>query len=390
MDLRVGQKFRLKHRIGGGSFGEIYSGENVITKEEVAIKLETLQTRPPQLHMEAKIYKLLNSATGFSSMKWFGVEGEYNVMVMDMLGKSLEDLYNACDKHFSLKTVLMVADQMLCRIEYLHTKGLIHRDIKPDNFMTGVGSHTNQIYLIDFGLSKKFFDPKTNEHIPYKEGKKLTGTARYASINTHLGIEQSRRDDMEAIGYVLIYLLKGPLPWQGIPAKGKKKYELISEKKVATPIDVLCQGIPQEFAVYLDEVRKLDFLQRPDYSAYRKMFRDLFIREGYVYDWNYDWTPLYKPAPMPYIVQDTKTPDSERSMENFPPSPDRSIVAMTPVQSSARFQMPLGSVQGTATPKVTHQMHPIPIHEHPKPKKRTTMPIKITPQMKIQPRIPRV
>ncbi|EAY14552.1 CK1 family protein kinase [Trichomonas vaginalis G3] len=373
MDLRVGSKFRLKRRIGGGSFGDIYSGEQVITKEEVAIKLESQQTRPPQLYMEAKIYKLLNSATGFPSMKWFGVEGEYNVMVMDMLGKSLEDLYVMCKKRFSLKTVLMIADQMLCRIEYLHTKGLIHRDIKPDNFMTGIGNHANQIYLIDFGLSKKYFDPKTNEHIPFKEGKKLTGTARYASINTHLGIEQSRRDDMEAIGYVLIYLLKGPLPWQGIPEKGKKKYELISEKKVATPIDSLCQGIPQEFAVYLDEVRKLDFVQRPDYAAYRKMFRDLFIREGFVYDWQYDW-----------VINDTEKPPETAS-----PLAERPQVAMTPNPPSGRNKPLVTMAVGTATPTIPHQMYQIPLHEPPKPKKRPTIPIKITPQMKIQPRIPR-
>jgi serine/threonine protein kinase len=115
-----------------------------------------------------------------------------------------------------MKTVLMIADQLIQRIEYMHSKSYIHRDIKPENFLLGLGKKSNIIYIIDFGLSKKYRDTKTLQHIPYRENKNLTGTARYASINAHLGIEQSRRDDLEAVGYVLIYLAKGFLPWQGI------------------------------------------------------------------------------------------------------------------------------------------------------------------------------
>jgi hypothetical protein len=145
----------------------------------------------------------------------------------------------------------------------------------------GLGKKANQVHIIDFGLAKKYRDPKTHIHIPYRENKNLTGTARYASINTHLGIEQSRRDDMESLGYVMMYFLRGSLPWQGLKAATKRqKYEKISEKKMSTPIEVLCKGYPMEFVTYFQYCRSLRFDDKPDYSYLRKMFRDLFAREG--------------------------------------------------------------------------------------------------------------
>lgn len=146
---------------------------------------------------------------------------------------------------------------------------------------SGLGKKANQVHIIDFGLAKKYRDPKTHIHIPYRENKNLTGTARYASINTHLGIEQSRRDDMESLGYVMMYFLRGSLPWQGLKAATKRqKYEKISEKKMSTPIEVLCKGYPMEFVTYFQYCRSLRFDDKPDYSYLRKMFRDLFAREG--------------------------------------------------------------------------------------------------------------
>jgi serine/threonine protein kinase len=161
----------------------------------------------------AVVSRILNLVAGIPSIHWFGVEGDYNAMVMDLLGPSLEDLFNYCKRKFTVKTTLMIADQMLQRLEFLHNNHFIHRDMKPDNFLIGHGKKQNLVYIIDYGLAKRYRDPKTGEHIPYKDNKSLTGTARYASVNAHLGIEQSRRDDLESVGFILIYFLKGSLPW---------------------------------------------------------------------------------------------------------------------------------------------------------------------------------
>ncbi|KAI8544628.1 hypothetical protein RHMOL_Rhmol08G0311400 [Rhododendron molle] len=293
MEPRVGNKFRLGRKIGSGSFGEIYLGTNIQTNEEVAIKLENVKTKHPQLLYESKLYKILQGGTGIPNVRWFGVEGDYNVLVMDLLGPSLEDLFNFCSRKLSLKTVLMLADQMINRVEFFHCKSFLHRDIKPDNFLMGLGRRANQVYVIDFGLAKKFRDSTTHQHIPYRENKNLTGTARYASMNTHLGIEQSRRDDLESLGYVLMYFLRGSLPWQGLKAGTKKqKYERISEKKVSTSIEVLCRGYPTEFASYFHYCRSLRFDDKPDYAYLKRIFRDLFIREGFQFDYVFDWTIL--------------------------------------------------------------------------------------------------
>ncbi|KAI7740346.1 hypothetical protein M8C21_009419 [Ambrosia artemisiifolia] len=268
MEPRVGNKFRLGRKIGSGSFGEIYLGTNVQTNEEVAIKLENVKTKHPQLLYESKLYRILQGGTGVPNVRWFGVEGDYNVLVMDLLGPSLEDLFNFCSRKLSLKTVLMLADQMINRIEFVHCKSFLHRDIKPDNFLMGLGRRANQ-------------------------NKNLTGTARYASMNTHLGIEQSRRDDLESLGFVLMYFLRGSLPWQGLKAGNKKqKYEKISEKKVSTSIEALCRGYPTEFASYFHYCRSLRFEDKPDYAYLKRIFRDLFIREGFQFDYVFDWTIL--------------------------------------------------------------------------------------------------
>ncbi|KAF2872712.1 kinase-like domain-containing protein [Massariosphaeria phaeospora] len=243
-------------------------------------------------------YELLHAnlaIAGIPNVYYFGQEGLHNILVIDLLGPSLEDLFDHCNRKFTIKTVVMVAKQMLSRVQTIHEKNLIYRDIKPDNFLIGrPGSKSaNVIHVVDFGMAKQYRDPKTKQHIPYRERKSLSGTARYMSINTHLGREQSRRDDLEALGHVFMYFLRGGLPWQGLKAAtNKQKYEKIGEKKQTTPIKDLCDAFPEEFNKYLSYVRNLGFEDTPDYDYLRELFTQALKSTGEVEDGEYDWMKL--------------------------------------------------------------------------------------------------
>jgi len=298
-----GGKFELSKKLGEGCFGEVYLGIDTKERREVAIKLERIENAgPSQLETEAVMLSLLRTPQaqqGFVEHYFSGKEGGFNCMVMELLSKSIEDYVQKCKGKFNNRTTGLVAEQVLIRIEYLHSKGIVHRDIKPENFMFGSNEKIHHVYLIDFGLSKRYW--KDKNHVPLRQKLNLTGTARYASIHAHKGVEQSRRDDLEAIGHMFMYFLRGALPWSGLDAKTKnEKYRKIMEKKETVPLDELCEGYPDEFKTYLAIARGLGFEERPAYDKFYQLFRQVRELEGVKEDWQYEWFDNKAP-PQPLV-----------------------------------------------------------------------------------------
>ena len=278
----------VNKQLGKGGFGQINLGRILRDNTEIAIKIEEKGLRS-HLTMEYQILKELQGGDGIPIVYKLHNGIKHIYLLMQLLGKSLDKLLIYRKKKFSIKTVSQIAYQMVQRIEYIHSKGYIHRDIKPGNFLIGKNSDSKKIFIIDFGLSKKYID-KNNKHILYKEGKGLTGTARYVSLNTHHGIEQSRRDDIEGIAYNLIFFAKGKLPWQGVKTKNKKeKHKKIMEYKEELTPEQLCEGLPDEFPTLLKYARKLDFDEKPDYKNIRIMFKQLILSNNEQMDWQFDW-----------------------------------------------------------------------------------------------------
>ena len=322
VEIRVGGRYRLGKKIGTGAFGEIFEGTDIFDNSSVAIKLEHNSVKYPQLLFEAKLLKSIPS-TGIPVMHWFGIAGEYNAMVMDLLGQNLEDLYNYCAKNFTLKTIIMIIIQMIERLKHVHDNHYIHRDIKPENFLIGKDNTEKTIYLIDFGLAKRYRDEYTQIHIPLKENRNLTGTARYAICNAHNGLVQSRRDDMESIAYVILYFFRKKLPWQGLKCKDKnEKHAKIKELKMSITPEKLFEGIPKEFADYLTMVKKLGFEDEPAYKTYIQMFNKLFKAKEFEMDYIYDWvtvknnTNVLKDASLVQSAEMSQKRDEEKKVNS--------------------------------------------------------------------------
>ena len=280
-------KYKATKKLGEGSFGKVYKAE--YNNEEYAIKMEYKSKEQGLLEIEATIMSYLKGPN-IPYIKSYGYSGNYNVLVMQLLDKSLEDLINKYTK-FSIKTTSMLGYQMVNILQYIHDRHIIHRDIKPDNFVMGSRENNDRLYILDFGLAKKYRSSRTLKQYPYIKKKKLTGTARYASIHALEAYEQSRRDDLESVGYVLMYFLRGELPWQGLRVKSKEdRYKRILEKKKETSSEELCVGFPREFYQYVDYTKKLEYEEDPDYDMLKQLFLDVIKKRKEKMDYIYDWT----------------------------------------------------------------------------------------------------
>ena len=284
-------KYKFKKLLGKGSFGFVVSGKNIFTDEEVAMKVEDWKKQGNLLEGEAYILFYLKGL-GIPEVKSFGIYGKYKILVQTLLGETLENIFIKKKYVFSLKDVCMIALQLLDRLEFIHSKYIIHRDIKPENIMVDLETR-RIIYLIDFGLAKKYRSSRTGRHIKFNIPKRLTGTARYASVNSLRGTEQSRRDDLESAGYLFIYFArKGYLPWQGLAIPNKlERYRTIYKIKKSVKPEVLCEGLPTEFVDYLKYVKELKFEEQPNYNYLKGLFIKIINGLG-INDLMFSWLSM--------------------------------------------------------------------------------------------------
>lgn len=283
----------IKRKIGKGSFGEVYKAYHTTEKCLCALKVENKRkSKKRRLRSEYNMYVKFSKRQNSSiPREYLYLEtDEMSYMIVQLLGRSLDDIIKSYKGKLDLGTCMKIAIMSIKCLEDVHSVGVIHRDIKPNNFMFGnkKTGEQNKLYIIDFGLSREYFKRETRSHIKMRHGRHLVGTIRYVSIRTHQGFEPSRRDDMESLGHMLIYMAKGRLPWQGLPKKeGISSADLIQEKKMTTKIEDLCEGLPECFGQYLEYTRNMDFKQRPDYEYLKGLFRQ--SAEDHDIDLMLDW-----------------------------------------------------------------------------------------------------
>eukprot|EP00928_Gymnodinium_smaydae_P095473 TRINITY_DN8222_c1_g1_i5.p1 TRINITY_DN8222_c1_g1~~TRINITY_DN8222_c1_g1_i5.p1 ORF type:complete len:345 (+),score=49.91 TRINITY_DN8222_c1_g1_i5:143-1036(+) len=261
------------------------------TAAEVAIKVESVNASYLRLFHEVKVCKLLVGSVGVPNVHWYGVEGKYSVAVFDLLGPSLQDLFDYSGFRFSLKTVLMLAEQMVTRMEYVHNKGLVHRNIKPSHFAIGLGAKADVVHLIDFGFAKHVCESKARTYLHRAELPKVVGTLRYMSMNAHRGLEETRSDDLESLGYVLTYFLRGRLPWQGMQGSTEsERHKKILDKKMSTSMHELCCRAPRELAELCAYSERSHCDANPDYTYLKRSVRHALSRFGSNHVCRFDWT----------------------------------------------------------------------------------------------------
>ena len=286
------KKYLVIKKIDEGSFGSIYLSQNIQTKEKVAIKIENRKTENPLLEREAYILFYLRGP-GLPEIKTFGKTKDLFILIQNLLGPSLANLL---DKHsivFTIKDICMLSIQMIERLEYIHLKNYIHRDIKPHNFLMGIDD-PDILYLIDFGLSKKYRSKK-GKHIKFSINNNITGTPRYCSINGLRGAEQSRRDDLESLFYVIIYFFRGNLPWQNLKIKSRQeRFDRINYLKKNISYKILCKNLPQELYNFGTYIKRLKFEEDPDYNFLRNCFDSILKKINEKNDNKFSWLTNFK------------------------------------------------------------------------------------------------
>jgi serine/threonine protein kinase len=268
----IANKYRIITKIGSGSFGSIFKGINVRTNEKVAIKIENVSDELKLLKHESNIYRILSNIVGVPKIKWYGKDESYYYMVIDLYGKSLQDLIDIKNK-LSFKTTLQIGINILNILMKIHEVGFIHRDIKPENFLLTLDKPT-KICLIDFGLSKLYVI--NNKHIDFKYKKKFLGTLNFASINSHNFCEQSRRDDLESLSYMLLYFYFGELEWINKETNIIENFEIenINIKEQKETLIKRIKNLPKVLLEFHENITKLTFEERPNYEKYIESFMD--------------------------------------------------------------------------------------------------------------------
>ena len=286
-------KYKVTKKISEGNFSKIYQLTDINTDEIYACKIEHKKAEQPMLEYEYKVMDYLRGDY-IPSIKLYGSSGDYNVLIMQLLGKSL-DYYIKKLEVFSIHTTAMLAYQIINILQYIHIRGIVHRDIKPGNFVMGLSLKNLDLYMIDFGFAKKYKSMTSLKIYPLTENHELTGTSRYASINAMKGLSQSCRDDLESLAYMLYFFLKGRLPWMGIKEKTKENLDKkILEKKEETVDEILGKDLPIQFCEFLTYTKKLKYDDVPDYNLFKTKMMEVICLGGKTYDKIYDWTDVNK------------------------------------------------------------------------------------------------